>query len=113
MILRHGTRYPSKKYVPRIIDELPQLQHLILKNYKNGKTNLSVDDAALFEKWKVPFSQRDTMKLAVEGENEMIDLGERYQARFPSLMPEAYSNQTYRVGIANIFVKFVFIFHCS
>jgi len=37
------------------------------------------------------------MKLAVEGENEMIDLGERYQARFPYLMPETFNNQTYKV----------------
>lgn len=82
-----------------MIEEMPQLQHLILKNYANDKTTLSADDAALLKKWKIPFAQRDSMKLGVEGENEMIDLGERYQARFPSLMPEAYSNQTYRVHI--------------
>lgn len=97
LILRHGTRYPGKKYVPRMIDDLPELQHVILKNYKNGVANLSADDAALFRKWKLLFAQKNMMKLAVEGENEMIDLGERYQARFPSLMPEAFNNQTYKV----------------
>jgi len=95
--LRHGTRYPGKKYVPRMIDDLPELQHVILKNYENGATNLSVDDAALFRKWKLSFARGNMMKLAVEGENEMIDLGERYQARFPSLMPETFDNQTYKV----------------
>lgn len=100
LILRHGTRYPGKKDVPRIINELPQLQHMILRNYENNITSLSVDDAALFEKWKLPLAQRDMMKLTEEGQNEMIDLGERYQARFPSLMPEAFNNQTYRVRIA-------------
>lgn len=80
-----------------MISELPQLQHIILKNYENNMTSLSVDDAALFKKWKLSFTQRDMMKLATEGENEMIDLGERYQARFPSLMPETYNNQTYKV----------------
>jgi len=97
LILRHGTRYPGKKYIPRMINELPQLQHIILKNYENNKTNLSAGDAALFKKWKLSLTQRDMMKLATEGENEMIDLGERYQARFPSLMPETFINQTYKV----------------
>ncbi|KAL0133335.1 hypothetical protein PUN28_000823 [Cardiocondyla obscurior] len=96
LILRHGTRYPGKKYVPRMIDDLPELQHVILRNYENGAINMSTDTAALFKKWKLLFSQANMMKLAVEGENEMIDLGERYQSRFPSLMPEAFNNQTYK-----------------
>lgn len=80
-----------------MLDELPRLQNIILKNYEDGKTRLSADDAALFKKWKPVFTLTDMMKLAAEGENEMIDLGERYQARFPSLMPEVYNNQTYKV----------------
>lgn len=96
LILRHGTRYPGKKYVPRMIDELAEWQNVILKNYQNGATNLSAADAALFRKWKLSFARGSVMKLAVEGENEMIDLGERYQARFPSLMPETFNNQTYK-----------------
>jgi hypothetical protein len=100
LILRHGTRYPGKKYMPHMIDDLPELQHVILKNYANGVINMSADDVALFRKWKLSFAQGSAMKLAVEGENEMIDLGERYQARFPILMPEAFNNQTYKVCTA-------------
>ncbi|XP_011883684.1 PREDICTED: uncharacterized protein LOC105570842, partial [Vollenhovia emeryi] len=96
LILRHGTLYPGKKYIPRMIDDLPELQHVILKNHANGATNLSADDVALFRGWKLPFGRGHMMKLALEGENEMIDLGERYQARFPSLMPEAFDNRTYK-----------------
>lgn len=115
LILRHGTRYPGKKYISRMIDDLPELQHVILQNYKNGATNLSADDAALFREWKLSFVRGNTMKLAVEGENEMIDLGERYQARFPSLMPEAFNNQTYRVCTAKypnvLDTYFIFLNH--
>ncbi|XP_024878234.1 multiple inositol polyphosphate phosphatase 1-like [Temnothorax curvispinosus] len=96
LVLRHGTRYPGKKYIPRMIDELPELQNVILNNYDKGATNLSADDAALFRKWRLSFARGHMMKLAVEGENEMIDLGERYQARFPSLLPEDFNNQTYK-----------------
>lgn len=112
LILRHGTRYPGKKYIPRMINELPQLQCIILENYENNITSLSTDDAALFKKWKLSITQRNMMKLAVEGENEMIDLGERYQARFPSLMPEAYNNQTYRVCIAK-YSTMLYMYLCS
>lgn len=96
LIMRHGTRYPNKKYIPFMTSELPRLQRIILKNYENNATNLSTDVAALFRQWNLQITQRDVMKLALEGENEMIDLGERYQARFPSLMPEEYSNKTYK-----------------
>jgi hypothetical protein len=84
-----------------MIDELPQLQHIILENYKNGTTNLSANDAALLKKWRPSVVLSDMMKLATEGENEMIDLGERYQTRFSSLMPDIYDNQTYNVCIRN------------
>lgn len=82
-----------------MLDELPKLQHIILKNYEEGRTRLSADDIALLKKWRPLFTSSNTMKLAPEGENEMVDLGERYQARFPSLMPEIYNNQTYRVCV--------------
>ncbi|XP_014478398.1 PREDICTED: multiple inositol polyphosphate phosphatase 1-like isoform X2 [Dinoponera quadriceps] len=96
LLLRHGTRYPGKKYIPRMLEELPKLQHIILENYENGKTRLSANDAILFKEWRPKLTLNDMMKLTTEGENEMISLGERYQARFPSLMPEIYSNQTYK-----------------
>lgn len=75
-----------------------------MKNYEDGKTNLSPDDALLFKEWKLSFNQSDMMKLAMEGENEMIDLAERYQTRFPSLMPEIYNNETYRVCMTKYFI---------
>lgn len=88
-----------------MLNELPKLQHIILTNYEEGRTKLSADDIVLFKKWKPVFSSSDTMKLTAEGENEMIDLGERYQARFPSLMPEVYSNQTYKVCVTKYLIN--------
>lgn len=92
-----------------MIDELPRIQRIILKNYANNATNLPADVAALFEQWNLQITQHDMMKLAPEGENEMIDLGERYQARFPSLMPEAYSNETYKVCLIK-YLTMLYIF---
>ncbi|CAL7947580.1 unnamed protein product [Xylocopa violacea] len=96
LIIRHGTRYPGKKYISSMMEKLPKLKNIILKNYERNKTKFTKEDAILFEEWNVTFSEGDIMKLAEEGENEMIDIGERYQSRFPTLMTEVYDNQTYR-----------------
>ena len=96
LILRHGTRYPGKKYVPSMIEKLPKLQKIILDNYKGNESEFTDEDIDLFKEWKITFNKDDIMKLAEEGEDEMIDIGERYQSRFPILMPEIYDNQIYR-----------------
>lgn len=101
LIIRHGTRYPGKKYVPSLLYSLPKLKNIILNKYKENKTELTLEEASLLSTWKVPFAENDTMRLSEEGENEMIDLAERYQSRFPSLMPEAYDNQTYKFKYTN------------
>lgn len=82
-----------------MIEKLPKLQKIILDNYKENESEFTDEDIDLFKEWKITFNEDDIMKLAEEGENEMIDIGERYQSRFPTLMPEIYDNQTYRVKI--------------
>ncbi|XP_078044814.1 multiple inositol polyphosphate phosphatase 1 [Augochlora pura] len=96
LVVRHGTRYPGQKYVLPMIEMLPKLQQNILDNYQKGETTLNDEDIDLLKDWKITFTENDIMRLADEGGNEMIDLAERYQSRFSSLMPEIYSNKTYR-----------------
>ncbi|XP_076232027.1 multiple inositol polyphosphate phosphatase 1 [Calliopsis andreniformis] len=96
MVIRHGTRYPGKKYISSLIEKLPKLQEIILENYQQNKADITDDIASLLVKWNLTFTEDDIMKLAEEGENEMIDLAERYQSRFPSLIPEIYDNQTFK-----------------
>ncbi|XP_043496791.1 multiple inositol polyphosphate phosphatase 1-like [Polistes fuscatus] len=96
LILRHGTRYPGKKHVSHMTKDLLKLKEIILNNYKMNETNLSHDIIINLANWKMRFTENDTMNLAEEGENEMIDLGERYQSRFPTIMPETYDNKTYK-----------------
>lgn len=85
-----------------MIEKLPKLQKIILDNYKENESEFTDKDIDLFKEWKITFNEDDIMKLAEEGEDEMIDIGERYQSRFPTLMPEIYDNQTYRVKIYNV-----------
>lgn len=85
-----------------MIEKLPKLQKIILDNYKGNESEFTDEDIDLFKEWKITFNKDDIMKLAEEGEDEMIDIGERYQSRFPILMPEIYDNQIYRVKIYNV-----------
>ena len=88
-----------------MIKELPKLQAIILDNYERNRTDFTAEDAALLAAWSITFTEGDIMKLAEEGENEMIDLAERYQSRFPSLMPEIYDNRTYKVSVDVLFTS--------
>lgn len=50
-----------------------------------------------FKNWKYELTTSDAKKLTTEGKREMIDLAERMQSRFPTLLPSEYSNSTYNV----------------
>lgn len=112
LVIRHGTRYPGKEYVRSMIKKLPELQQIILDSYAKNETQLIDDVATLLSEWKVTFTEDDIKNLTEEGENEMIDLAERYQSRFPSLMPEVYDNQTYKVNTYIISIC-IYNFHFS
>ena len=99
LLIRHGTRFPDKKYILRIRQEFPRLQKLILSNFNANKTTLKTSQAVKLSKWKMNFINDDSKILAQEGENEMIDLAERFQSRFPYLLTKDYTNHTHKVII--------------
>ncbi|XP_033225689.1 multiple inositol polyphosphate phosphatase 1 [Belonocnema kinseyi] len=96
LFIRHGTRFPDKKYAIRMIEEFPELQKLILTNFDANKTTLEASQVAKLAKWKMHFEKDDSKNIAEEGENEMIDLAERFQSRFPQLLKKDYTNNTYK-----------------
>lgn len=95
-LIRHGTRYPQEKYIVIFIEELPRIKNLILNNYHDNKTTLTESDVAKLEKWELTFGPNHSKILAEEGENEMIDLAERFQSRFPKILNQNYDNATYK-----------------
>lgn len=63
--------------------------------YLQGR--LCNEDKRLFQEWASHLSDDEEKNLVAEGEDELIDLGERYQNRFPGLLSDQYENSTYRV----------------
>jgi hypothetical protein len=103
-MIRHGTRFPGKNHIISMKNNLPQLQKKIVKNLKKNNPKLFHDLIDNFNKWKLSFNDSDAMYLSDEGMNELIDLAERMQTRFPKLFVDDYSKDLYKVYILYIYI---------
>ncbi|XP_067009496.2 multiple inositol polyphosphate phosphatase 1-like [Anabrus simplex] len=96
MMVRHGTRNPNSKIIHKMRERLPQLRDLILENSpQGGEIGLCEEDMKALRSWTNELEDMDEKMLTASGEEEMIELAERFQARFPDLFPESYSNSTF------------------
>ncbi|XP_063238428.1 multiple inositol polyphosphate phosphatase 1 [Bacillus rossius redtenbacheri] len=96
MIVRHGTRYPGSKAIQKMVHSLPLLRNRILAANKAGKGSLCREEVSALERWACGVEEADEKRLAHEGEDEMLELAERFQQRFPRLFPGDYRNDTYK-----------------
>ncbi|XP_014224945.1 multiple inositol polyphosphate phosphatase 1-like [Trichogramma pretiosum] len=96
LMIRHGTRLPARKFIKPMTEILPDIQKQIIKNYQNGKSKLSADFIEKLERWTINLKEAEAMNLAEEGQNELIDLAERMQARLPELFPDDYEKNLFR-----------------
>jgi len=85
-VVRHGTRYPSKKAIHLINEDLTQLRVKLLEAVAAGNSSLCDADVELIKKWKVEVEEKQAKLLHPEGEKEMVLLGERWVARLPELL---------------------------
>lgn len=79
------------------MNQLLNIQANILDNCQRYGCPLNDIQRKRLAKWKLTFSKHDKMHLHSVGQDELIALGERFQSRFPQLMPEKYSNDSYKV----------------
>lgn len=54
-------------------------------------------DLDLFRHWEPELHIDDQKKLVLEGADELLYMAERMQNRFPKLLSDLFSNDTYRV----------------
>ena len=88
MVLRHGTRHPSKKDVGKIEKMLK-----VVNEAFNLKTQRRVGDLQF--PWKNPFSRNHDKLLAPAGELEMYNIAKEMVKRFPSLLLRPYHPQDF------------------
>lgn len=96
MMIRHGTRNPSQKVIRRMRERLPILQDAIVKNAAENKTLLCDEEAANLANWSTELQEIDEKRLTHQGEDEMIELAERFQNRFNDILPDSYSNSSFK-----------------
>ncbi|KAM8719677.1 hypothetical protein ACLKA7_005841 [Drosophila subpalustris] len=88
-IIRHGTRNPSKSVILHAQKRLVELQAQLLQQ---SQPNLCPDDLRQLRRWSWEHIEPDDEKfLVAEGEDELIELAERMQLRFPQLLPDLYN----------------------
>ncbi|XP_057320410.1 multiple inositol polyphosphate phosphatase 1-like [Microplitis mediator] len=95
LLIRHGTRYPSKEVLNKM-EQLVELRDKILVNCNASNCNLTDKQLTNLANWQFSIDKNKEMALAEEGGVEMRGLAERYQSRFPGLMPDKYDNRTYK-----------------
>lgn len=116
MVIRHGTRLPSRSLINDMTNKLPRLRDRIIHNSAtSSKLNLSVyiavriilyfvevqlSEEALeaIRDWHLQIKPEDAKILSYEGEDEMLNLAERMQMRFPTILSNIYSNTSYKVS---------------
>ncbi|XP_032594962.1 multiple inositol polyphosphate phosphatase 1 isoform X4 [Drosophila grimshawi] len=88
-IIRHGTRNPSESVILHAKRRLTEIKALLLKQ---SEPNFCADELNQLRHWNWDHIDANDEKLLVaEGEDELIELAERMQSRFPNLLPDIYN----------------------
>ncbi|XP_054727026.1 multiple inositol polyphosphate phosphatase 1-like isoform X2 [Anastrepha obliqua] len=91
-IIRHGTRNPSKEHIEEAKLKLVRLKEQILKN---AQTKLCPEELIRLRNWQFNVSSEEEKYLTAEGEDELVELAERMQNRFPDLLFDQYHPDFY------------------
>lgn len=94
-VVRHGSRNPNRKTI-KMIPTIMRIRDEIVENQQTRQT-MCDHDLDLFRQWDSPLSEDAQKDLVMEGIDELIELAERMQNRFPNVLSDIFSNATYRV----------------
>lgn len=95
-IIRHGSRNPNRKTIRLMRSHAIEIRDNILRTQKTANT-LCEADLDLFRYWVPELHVDDQKTLVLEGADELLNLAERMQNRFPKLLSDTFTNNTYRV----------------
>ena len=88
-MIRHGTRYPS----PKAISIINEYSKLIRDKIIISKTSQLCDqDLKLFKDWGLHVDPDLAKDLHIEGEEELVYMGERLYSRYPDLFKDYHDD---------------------
>lgn len=73
---------------------------------ESHSSKICFNDLLNLRAWNPEVDPKEAKFLVMEGEDELLELAERFQNRFPSLLSDVYHNSSYRVSFKNIFSVF-------
>lgn len=94
MLIRHGTRNPGAKFITNMKTEYTKIRDKIVASRNSQLCDHELDE---LRNWHPTLLEEEEKFLLMEGEDELLELAERMQLRFPTLLNEEYDNSTYRV----------------
>ena len=90
LVLRHGTRYPSKGDVKRIT------------KFKEGLQMMNISEEFLkLKKWQNPFDNENSVTLSEIGVQEMIDISQRFADKFPDMFVASVASYNFELVSSN------------
>ncbi|KAF6204355.1 hypothetical protein GE061_002696 [Apolygus lucorum] len=104
-VVRHGTRTPGVKDADRMRKNLEKIKASsfvpetelespsLYQDSTRGTICQSEKDHIM--SWKLTLESEEGKTLTREGEDEMFKLAQRYQKRYPDLLPKTYANSTF------------------
>ncbi|CAL4073625.1 unnamed protein product, partial [Meganyctiphanes norvegica] len=97
LLTRHGTRYPTKNDMGRLMEYLPKLSQQIAENHQQGRGCLEEDDISQLASWVAPYSARDREQLQETGYDELYEIGQHWKEMFPELFSVPYSPEKFKI----------------
>lgn len=95
LVIRHGTRNPKRKVIDSINVHLANIRNEMMEK---GNPKLCPGDIERLRKWESQVNVEEEKHLTYEGQDELLQMAERIQNRFPSLLPEQFSENLYKVS---------------
>lgn len=94
---RHGSRFPSTADGDNVFSPTDIIRDEIIKKYSQGGTTLCHPDVEVLENWVLNpnFTLTTSAPETESGWTELTELGQRFQAAFPDLLPRLYSPKNY------------------
>ncbi|XP_045603682.1 multiple inositol polyphosphate phosphatase 1 [Procambarus clarkii] len=97
LLNRHGTRYPTKNDMGKLLSILPSMSQQIEANHQQGRGCLNQDDISQLGSWFPPYGPHDKEQLQEMGYDELTSIGEYWRDMFPHLFNVTYDPAKFKV----------------
>ncbi|XP_071513577.1 multiple inositol polyphosphate phosphatase 1-like [Panulirus ornatus] len=97
LLNRHGTRFPTRNDMGRLMGVLPSMSQQIEANHRQGRGCLKKEVLDQLSSWFPPYEIRDREQLQETAYDELSSIGEYWRDMFPHLFNVTYDPVNFKV----------------